>query len=134
MNLEKIFPELFHHNTNDITIYNSKNKIYCEGDPAYCCYIIMEGEIALYRKSKNGKNVLIGRVVPGECIGLIGLIEINHQYLNTAIAYTDVVKVIKINYESFNTAVERLDIVNQAVIGLMIKRLNNSYKRIYRFL
>jgi len=66
-------------------ILQNKEILFIEGDKGYSLYILVSGNIQLYKTTPDGKEVVIKVVKPGELFGEVILFE-QAEYPVTAIA------------------------------------------------
>ncbi|MCX7944467.1 MAG: cyclic nucleotide-binding domain-containing protein [Deltaproteobacteria bacterium] len=65
--------------------YESGGIVFEENTPADALYIIMEGCVNIYIKNSEGKQIMIGRLIQNETLGLLSLIG-NFEHLINAVA------------------------------------------------
>ena len=86
-----LFANISAHSTNalsDICIPKTLNKkeiLFLEGDKGYSLYILVSGNIQLYKPSPDGKEVVIKIIKPGEIFAEVILFEEN-RYPVSAVA------------------------------------------------
>ncbi|MFC6488173.1 cyclic nucleotide-binding domain-containing protein [Nitratireductor sp. GCM10026969] len=78
-------------------------KLYSEGVPADCAFVVASGEVALYRQNGDKREILSVHG-PGAILGELALIAENER-LTGAIAQTDV-KVIRLSRSMFRRILE----------------------------
>lgn len=62
--------------------------VYCLGDPPDFCYMIRRGRVRICNYSASGKEVSMGELLEGDCLGEIGMIDGLPRF-NMAIAAED---------------------------------------------
>ncbi|WP_309082695.1 cyclic nucleotide-binding domain-containing protein [Chelativorans sp.] len=78
-------------------------KLYSEGAPADCAFVVASGEVALFHQGKEGRE-LISVHGPGAILGELALIA-DTERLTSAVAQTDVT-VIRLSRSMFRRILE----------------------------
>ena len=82
---------------------NAGRKLYSEGSPADCAFVVATGEVALFRQNEDRRD-LISVHGPGAILGELALIA-ESERLTSAMAQTDV-KVIRLSRSVFRRILE----------------------------
>ena len=102
-------------------------KLYAEGAPADCAFVVAEGEVEIYRQRGEERQTLSVRG-PGTILGELALIA-ESERLTSANARTDV-KVIRLNRSMFHRILEEFP---ETAVGLQRRisaNLQNMLKSI----
>ena len=59
--------------------YRRGEHVFNIGDPVHCLYVVREGSVKTWVTSMNGEVQILGFHLPGELIGLDGLLKHRHQ-------------------------------------------------------
>lgn len=89
---------------NKVTAYRNylpKNFIVMEGQPGLTAFLILKGNVNVFRTSFNGRKQVLARLGAGDWINAIGCLKNEDNYPATGIALTPV-KVLAISKNDFN--------------------------------
>jgi CRP-like cAMP-binding protein len=75
------------------TTYNAGATIFREGSQAESCYLIIRGKVQILKKTKNGENVPLALVKPGEFLGEMAMLS-GERRSASAVALTKVTAIL----------------------------------------
>lgn len=97
-----------------------------EGDEGYSAYLIQSGEVEVYSKNEDGKEVNFARLGTGEICGEMALIS---DGIRTASVRTvQDCNLVIITRAAFEEKLKRSDTTIQAVVHMLIRRIISSNK------
>jgi CRP-like cAMP-binding protein len=111
-------------------IYSRGDTIFKQGDTGDCGYIIMAGEVEVYRQNQWGKETLVSRLGVHELIGELCLFEDAAVRIATVRAFTDTVEVLKLEKPSVGQECAALSPTMKLVLNALLHRLRQSYSKI----
>lgn len=106
--------------------FNIGNKIFNEGDIGDAVYLIVNGEVELYRK-KESKTITLAKLSKGEIFGEMALLS-NSPRAATAVA-TESCEVICVSKTTFDMHLKKVNPVIRTVIQTLTKRLLANMKK-----
>ena len=99
---------------------NKKESIFLEGNKGYSIYICVTGKIQLYKSSKDGKEIVIKVIKPGEMFGEVILFEVDKYPVSTIALVNS--KVLLIPKHQFHCLLNQEDFRNDFIAMLMKKQ------------
>lgn len=95
--------------------FNKGDIIYASGDSASASYQVESGKVKICNFNKEGREIIIGMVIEGDCFGEVGMIA-THRRCNYAQACTD----IKVNLLQSSHFVEL--VMKYPELGLVLNK------------
>jgi len=111
-----------------IATFSHKEVIMEEGDTGNTAYIIVYGEVEVYKNRINNRT-LVGRLGPEELIGELCLFK-NTPRTVTIVAYTEEVRLIEFSLEDLESEISKLSPKFKMVVKALFKRLKQNYNKI----
>ena len=101
--------------------------IFRDGDPGYCLYGVLSGEIEL-----SSGGVPVETIGPGSCFGATALLEPEHRRFGEAKAVTDA-ELFEMNREEFLFAMQELPMFGLEMLHHLEERLQRLKYRMTEF-
>lgn len=100
--------------------------LWNEGDEGKTMYYVMSGVLAAFKKTQDGKEILIGTVKAGELIGEMGLIDGSQRSLKVVVQ--EPVELVPISEEKFKAIMSTQSKWVKLMLGGLTKRLRETLK------
>lgn len=107
--------------------FEKDNVILQEGQINDSIYILIEGEIALYKSDETGRFIKVDQFGPGSFLGLTSFWSKTRSFAESR-ALTPV-KCLKLDRETFNDYMQRDDELSRSLYFLFIGNLSERYRR-----
>ncbi len=114
----------------DTLIYEKGETIFEEGTTGESAFIIVSGEVVIYKANRRGQAIQVGRLGGNELIGEICLFQNNAVRMASVVAFTDRVELLELKKDDFDSELTLLSPVMQRVIKALIQRLKQTYTQI----
>ncbi|MFP4098442.1 MAG: cyclic nucleotide-binding domain-containing protein [Alphaproteobacteria bacterium] len=92
-----------------------------EGDEGYAAYLVQSGQVEVYSKSENGKEVVLATLKTGDICGEMALL--GEGVRTASVRALSDCNLVVITRAAFEEKVRNCDPTIQAVIRMMIRRL-----------
>lgn len=96
-----------------------------QGDPADAFYLILSGEVAVYRKNDAGSEGALARLRAGEYFGETGLLTQSPRNA-TVRAGSTAVRVLQLPAQAFHRIVADSDLISEEIARVLRRRLVNN--------
>lgn len=93
--------------------------IFREGEQAQCMYVVLQGDMEVLKKSKNGTDARVAVLGPGDWFGEMSLIDI--QVRSASVLSVSPARLVEISAQDLDR-LYRLDVKAYALIVLNIAR------------
>src|ERR1700678_594339 len=93
--------------------------IFQEGAQAHCLYVLLDGEVEVLKKSRNGREHRVAVLGPSDCFGEMSLIDV--QPRSASVRPIAPSRVLRISSEDFDR-LYRHDLKSYALVVLNIAR------------
>ncbi|GAA0690529.1 Crp/Fnr family transcriptional regulator [Marinobacterium maritimum] len=99
--------------------------LYCKGDPSIELYRVIEGAIKLCIYSRDGREHVVGELLPGDCLGEMGLMDGLPRGTN-AVASRDS-RISVLSKRNFDDLYNRHPVISQQLNVMLCRRLRVSF-------
>jgi CRP/FNR family cyclic AMP-dependent transcriptional regulator len=116
-------------------IYNPGDYIFFEGDIDFHFYIIQEGQVAIFTKSKTGKRIEIATVSEGESFGEFALLDQSPRSAS-AQALTECT-LVKVSEAGYHQLLEELPVWASSMLmsfSQRLRQMNDKLKEYPQFI
>ncbi len=103
--------------------YSPGDRIFVEGEPAECAFLVEEGKVEL-SKRKDDDAVVIGYAVKGEMLGEMALIDSSMR--SATARCTEEVAVMVVPKDEFDRRLSSADPVIRRLLQQVIRRLRDQ--------
>jgi len=103
--------------------YGPGERIFIEGDPAVCAYLIQEGRVEISMR-KDDDTVVIGTADKGEMLGEMALIDSRPR--GASARCTEETTVLIVPKEEFDRRLENSDPVVKRLLQQLVRRLRDQ--------
>ncbi len=107
--------------------FDKNSMILEEGQGNDSIYILIEGEIALYKNDESGKPIKVDQFGPGAFLGLTSFWSHTRSFV--ASKALSPVECLKLDRETFNACMQRDDDLSRSLYTLFIGNLSERYRR-----
>ncbi|MEC4894056.1 MAG: cyclic nucleotide-binding domain-containing protein [Oscillatoria sp. PMC 1050.18] len=110
-----------------VLTYKPGEIVVKQGEPATKFYILLEGEVEIWKETPNQPPKLLNRLTRGEYFGEIGLLEGGKRTATVRVAEGTEAKVMAIEEEFFQLLMENSDLTSSEIARRMHQRVLKSH-------
>jgi CRP/FNR family cyclic AMP-dependent transcriptional regulator len=105
------------------SIFKAGATIVVEGTSDDKLFLLMNGEVEARKRSDDGEDITLGRILPGEVFGEMAMIDGEpHMASVIAIADSEVTVISKIDFQRY---LEDTDVLMRGIIDGMARRIRS---------
>jgi CRP-like cAMP-binding protein len=93
--------------------------LFKEGDAAHCLYVLIDGEVEVLKKSRDGREHRVALLGPTDCVGEMSLIDV--QPRSATVRAVAPARVLRVASEDFDR-LYRQDVKSYALVVLNVAR------------
>lgn len=118
MDLLEVFKD-----SQDLVDFPAGATIIKEGDKGNQMYVVMKGDVII-----SLKNKILARALPGEIVGEMALINVEHR--SASVTARSACQLALIDESSFRSLLEHVPEFTMHVMGVLADRLQHAYEMI----
>ena len=110
--------------------YKAKSIIFGAGDVSESIYYIIKGTVSIVIEDKNGREMIVTYLNPGEYFGEMGLFDEHQPPRSTWVKARSACEVAEVSYSQFHSLIKDDPELLLALSGQLVSRLKDTTRKV----